>query len=55
MVQNEPTERTCPDCGDVMTLVHRGRFSTLFTCPTCGITLTLPPREPVALPKDAPA
>jgi predicted RNA-binding Zn-ribbon protein involved in translation (DUF1610 family) len=55
MVVTEQTERNCADCGEAMTLVHRGRFSTLYICPSCGSTLTVPPREPVRLPRTAPA
>jgi ssDNA-binding Zn-finger/Zn-ribbon topoisomerase 1 len=54
MGEREPTERICPECDDVMRLVHWGRFSTLYVCPTCGSTLTLPPPEPLATPKSAP-
>jgi predicted RNA-binding Zn-ribbon protein involved in translation (DUF1610 family) len=49
MTERDQAERKCPECNDVMKLVHRGRFSTLYVCPTCGSTLTLPPPEPVAL------
>ena len=55
MMVDTEIERTWPECKDVMHLVHRGRFSTLYACPTCGSTLTLPPPEPAAPPKAAPA
>jgi transposase-like protein len=48
-------ERRCPECEEPMTLVHQGRFSTMYLCPACGSTLTLPPPEPLALTKAAPA
>jgi hypothetical protein len=51
MGESEQRDRNCPECNDVMTLVHRGRFATLYACPTCGSTLTLPPPEPLAPPQ----
>ena len=43
--------RICPECESVMTLAHKGHFSTLYVCPTCGSTLTIPPPVPAVPPK----
>jgi hypothetical protein len=51
MTMTVEIERVCPQCENVMPLVHKGRFSTLHVCPGCGITLTIPPPIPVAAPK----
>jgi hypothetical protein len=55
MTGTAENERLCPECEDLMTLLHSGRFSTLYVCPNCGSTLTLPPPEPLDLPKATPA
>lgn len=39
-------ERICPQCKGVMTLAHKGQFSTVYVCPGCGSMLTIPPPEP---------
>ena len=48
-------QRRCPECENVMTLLHRGRFSTVYLCPIRESTLTLPPPAPVARPTDSQA
>jgi predicted RNA-binding Zn-ribbon protein involved in translation (DUF1610 family) len=51
MTRTAGLERVCPECDSVMTVVHRGQFSTLHVCPTCGSTLTIPPPVPLLLRK----
>jgi transposase-like protein len=43
--------KTCPECQGFMTLVHGGKYSTVYVCKKCGVSLTVPPTDTVTPPK----
>lgn len=34
-----------------MVIIHQGEYSTVYACGTCGTTMTIPPKIPLASPK----